>query len=214
MPTRRILEIAPGFGRWTRFLQDLCEHYEGVDLSPACVDHCRQAFISPHASFHLNNGKDLDMIADHSIDFVFSFDSLVHADLEVLSGYTRQILSKLCDEGVAFIHHSNLANHDIEPVQAHMRDKGVSWQIIRALVLQAGGEVLRQETVRWDNIDALDCITLFCKAGAFQPGPDAAIDNPHFMDEARYIGRFINPWSFTRKPKWNAAIPNERKRGL
>ena len=30
-PAARILEIAPGFGRWTRFLLDYCDDYTGID---------------------------------------------------------------------------------------------------------------------------------------------------------------------------------------
>jgi hypothetical protein len=47
------------------------------------------------------------MVEDHSVDFVFSFDSLVHADAEVIDAYLAQLAGKLTPDGVGFIHHSN-----------------------------------------------------------------------------------------------------------
>jgi hypothetical protein len=47
------------------------------------------------------------MIADRSIDLALSFDSLVHAEADVLSSYLAQLATKLRSDGVAFIHHSN-----------------------------------------------------------------------------------------------------------
>ena len=109
VPAGTILEIAPGHGRWTQFLKDCCHTYDGVDLSQTCVDACRRRFAgAPHMTFHVNDGKSLDMIRDNSVDFAFSFDSLVHADDDVLEAYVAQLSRKLSDDGVAFLHHSNL----------------------------------------------------------------------------------------------------------
>ena len=109
VPTGTILEIAPGFGRWTQFLKDQCQTLVGVDLSETCVDACRRRFAgASHAMFHVNDGRSLDMVPDGTVDFAFSFDSLVHADEDVIEGYVAQLARKLSAEGVAFIHHSNL----------------------------------------------------------------------------------------------------------
>ena len=45
-PTKSILEIAPGYGRWTRFLVHGSELYRGVDLSQNCVEFCEQRMLS------------------------------------------------------------------------------------------------------------------------------------------------------------------------
>jgi SAM-dependent methyltransferase len=75
----RILEIAPGFGRWTQYLLQHADHYDGVDISAECVEGCRQRFAgNPNARFHQGTGKELAMIENGSIDLAFSFDSLVH----------------------------------------------------------------------------------------------------------------------------------------
>src|SRR4051812_9383186 len=77
LPANTIVEIAPGYGRWTRFLKGLCNNLIVVDLSEKCIDTCKRAFAEcPHISYFVNDGRSLEMIPDRSIDFVFSFDSL------------------------------------------------------------------------------------------------------------------------------------------
>ena len=40
LPAGSILEIAPGYGRWTHFLKDRCERLIAVDISPRRVEAC------------------------------------------------------------------------------------------------------------------------------------------------------------------------------
>lgn len=109
LPAATILEIAPGYGRWTRYLQPLCERLVIVDLSQRCIDHCRRRFSwADNIEYHVNDGLSLEMVRDNSIDFVFSFDSLVHAEKDVIDGYLKQLRRKMRRNGVGFIHHSNL----------------------------------------------------------------------------------------------------------
>jgi hypothetical protein len=109
LPARTVLEIAPGFGRWTQFLLGQCESYAGVDLAPKCVEACKQRYSeAKHAQFFVNDGLSLSMIADRSVDLAFSFDSLVHVEDDVIGSYLCELSAKLTEDGVAFIHHSNL----------------------------------------------------------------------------------------------------------
>lgn len=95
VPCGTILEIAPGYGRWTVYLKELCKRLVLVDLSATCIAACRERFkADKKIDYYVNDGKDLAMVEDRSIDFVFSFDSLVHVELEVLEAYVRQIQSK------------------------------------------------------------------------------------------------------------------------
>jgi SAM-dependent methyltransferase len=108
VPTGTILEIAPGYGRWTQYLKDLCDRLIVVDLAPRCIEHCRQRFSEArNIEHHVNDGRSLEMVADRTIDFVFSFDSLVHAEADVLESYLGQLARKLKPNGAGFIHHSN-----------------------------------------------------------------------------------------------------------
>ena len=87
LPAGSILEIAPGHGRWTDFLREHCDTLSIVDLDAACIDACRERFAGDERiAYHVNDGRSLDMIEDGSVDFAFSFDSLVHADAEVVTG--------------------------------------------------------------------------------------------------------------------------------
>ena len=85
LPADTILEIAPGFGRWTHYLKDYCNELWAVDKSSDCIEACRQRFASvSHVRCVLNDGRSLSMIPDASVDFVFSFDSFVHPDRDVV----------------------------------------------------------------------------------------------------------------------------------
>jgi SAM-dependent methyltransferase len=107
----RILEIAPGCGRWTQFLNSHCVSLIGIDLSPSCVEQCKQRFRDyANLEFKVNEGLLLPMVDDASIDFAFSYDSLVHAESDVLSSYVNELARVLKPGGVAFIHHSNLGS--------------------------------------------------------------------------------------------------------
>src|SRR5438132_696006 len=107
VPTNRILEIAPGYGRWTKYLKNLCRRLVVVDLVEECIEACKRRFAGDDKiTYYKNDGKSLEMISNGSIDFAFSFDSLVHAEDEVLRAYIVQLSSKLTKDGIAFIHHS------------------------------------------------------------------------------------------------------------
>ena len=123
LPAETILEIAPGFGRWTEFLLGQCDTLIGVDVTPKCVEACRKRFSDrPQARFETNDGCSLPMVDDSSVDFAFSFDSLVHVEAEVLAGYLGELARVLRPEGVAFLHHSNYGTyqrsaHTFAPLQ-------------------------------------------------------------------------------------------------
>ena len=109
VPASTILEIAPGFGRWTQFLKGFCQQLIAVDVSPACIERCKERFASdPHVHCYVNDGKSLPMVEDASVDFAFSFDSLVHVEADVIAAYLDQLGKKLKPGGFAFLHHSNL----------------------------------------------------------------------------------------------------------
>lgn len=132
VPAPTILEIAPGFGRWTAYLKNLCQRLIIVDLNAQCIEGCRDRFAAEsHISYFVNDGTSLDMVEDCSIDFIFSYDSLVHAEDAVLRGYAAQFARKLRPEGVAFIHHSNLGSFRrrvaVESFLSHIPNWWAGW---------------------------------------------------------------------------------------
>jgi SAM-dependent methyltransferase len=158
VPADTILEIAPGFGRCTHYLKDLCRNLVVVDLSERCIEACRQRFAeSRHITYHVNDGKSLDAVEDGSVDFAFSYDSLVHAEADVLRAYLVELERKLKPDGVGFIHHSNLgayvrSNGRLPPYLANAfgnnwRAESVTADVFARLCGEAGLECVRQELV-------------------------------------------------------------------
>ena len=187
-PAKRVLEIAPGFGRWSKFLVGACESYVGIDLSGKCVAACQSRFAAArHARFIQNDGLSLE-VADGSFDFVFSFDSLVHAEIDVFRGYIPQIISKLAPTGAAFIHHSNLHATPNLAFNPHCRATSVDAEQIAALIGGNGGRVLIQEVINWGGEVLCDCMTMFTRADAPTAGlAPVVITNHHFMEEVALI---------------------------
>src|SRR5256885_14191118 len=106
LPTGTILEIAPGFGRWTYYLKDYCKELWIVDRIEECIEACRERFAADsRVRCYVNDGRSLSIIPDASVDFVFSFDSLVHTKPDVVDAYLRELGTKLkIGGGGVFLH--------------------------------------------------------------------------------------------------------------
>jgi SAM-dependent methyltransferase len=196
LPAPRILEIAPGFGRWTKYLIAACDEFVGIDLSAKCVDACRKRFAGAgHAQFFANDGQSLAAAADESFDLIFSFDSLVHAESAVLASYVPQVLRKLAPGGVAFLHHSNLLAYGNKIGAPHGRAQTVSADIVAELIKRADGTVLIQEVVNWGGEYLIDCLTLFARRDSYPAAKAVRLQNPVFMGEATIIQHFQSHYS-------------------
>lgn len=215
VPAGTILEIAPGYGRWTQFLKELCDQLVIVDLTDGCIDHCRERFAaSSNISYHVNDGRSLSMVADRSIDFVFSFDSLVHAGPEVLRAYVQQLANKLRHDGIGFIHHSNagalrrlsqlskripvklfppLMRTGIAVNLGAWRDEQMSAALFREQCEQAGLACISQELVSWEyGPYLLDSFSVFTPQGSRWDRPSRIVRNPMFVAEARRMVRLYS----------------------
>jgi hypothetical protein len=130
-------------------------------MSQECVDACKKIFSSAsNASFIRNDGLSLEA-APKELDFVFSFDSLVHVELDVLDGYVKQIIQKLNKTGVAFLHHSNFAALPTGTENLHQRARSVSATRVAQSVIENKGTVISQELVNWGSKELVDCFTVF-----------------------------------------------------
>jgi SAM-dependent methyltransferase len=197
LPTRSILEIAPGFGRWTPYLINHCSRYYGIDIAARCVTHCRRAYGALHGrpAFLLGDGLSLAGIADSAISLVFSFDSLVHVDLACLTSYAAEIHRVLEPGGHALIHHSNLAeyvqNGVLNTVNFHRRDATVSAELAADAFRRTGLISLVHEKIQWIPVTAdqpfADCLSLVRKprpgGKAAETDPAAIFYNHSFFDE-------------------------------
>lgn len=218
LPAPPILEIAPGFGRWTEFLLSHCDTLIGVDVAPKCVEACTERFAGhPGASFFTNDGHNLPMVADSSVDFAFSFDSLVHVEVETLAGYLRELARVLTPDGAGFLHHSNYGTYRrsanaLAPLQgafdhlptvaragllrtgayrgAHWRASSVTAAGFVDLCEAAGLRCVGQELVNWEGgLLLIDAMSVVTRPGSRWDRPNRVVKNRLFRTEARAIRR-------------------------
>jgi hypothetical protein len=225
LPADTILELGPGHGRWTQYLKGVADRLVLVDLAEDCIATCRERFgPDTSSSYHVNDGKSLDMVADRSIDLMFSFDSLVHAEADVLEAYLNQLATKLTPHGVGFIHHSNMGAYRRAARFAKMvpgrlrraltirrllvnvyawRAESTTAELFAALCERAGLVCIAQEKISWEYGRGLtDAISLFTLPGSRWERPLVELENPDFMDEAArlaQIGRLYGAASFPEK---------------
>ena len=196
LPAKRILEIAPGFGRWSKFLIPACDEFVGIDLSEKCIEACRSIFAeTKHARFFTNDGQSLAMVPDRHFDFVFSFDSLVHVEVDVLAAYVPQVLNKLAPGGVAFFHHSNLLACADKSGAQDGRALSVSADVVADLIRKSDGVPVIQETINWNCDHLTDCLTLFTRRDSYPAAQSIRLENSIFMGEAKLIQHFQSPYS-------------------
>ena len=193
IPCEAIVEIAPGYGRWTQYLLQYSKRLQGFDLSERCTEFCRERFSEfEHCSFSVTDGLSLPSVAEATIDFVFSFDSLVHAEIDVIKAYLAEISRILKPEGIAFIHHSNLKafprlSHSSRNKLTHWRAGSVSAEEVALAATRCGLATTRQECVNWGGKITIDCFSTFSKEESHRAERLVRVNNPDFMREAELI---------------------------
>lgn len=191
VPSAAVLEIAPGFGRWTKYLLSLADRIVLVDLAERCIEYCKTRFKNEtHIEYFVNDGTSLDMIEDETLDFVFSYDSLVHAEIDVMQAYIEQLSKKLIANGVAFLHHSNIGEYQnmtselVITGKDHGRAFSVTAGAIRECIKKSGLVCISQETLNWGGELMTDCITVCTNKGSIFERPCQTWRNSNFMREA------------------------------
>ena len=161
LPTETILEIAPGYGHWTKHLLLNCKHLIGVDLTRRCVEACKIRF--PDQEFYQNDGLSLECVLNGSVDFCFSYDSLVHCDELVLASYLEQLSKKLKPTGSVFFHHSNAGSCNRERVTASGTSRALDMTAEKfvAYCNCFGLACVAQELIDWSmNGELTDCYSI------------------------------------------------------
>jgi SAM-dependent methyltransferase len=206
-----MLEIAPGHGRWTSHLREHCHRLTIVDLDEACIDACRERFAEDNrVTCHVNDGMSLDMIETESVDFAFSFDSLVHTDADVGASYVRELARVLAPNGVGFVHHSNAGRYRrYFERSGSIRSRSVrnrlyalrildrpGWRALdmtaerfRELCETAGLQCISQELINWNTRRLIDCMSIFTRPSSRWARPNRVFENHGFVAEARAVKR-------------------------
>jgi len=163
---KKILEIAPGYGRITQFLSILASELLVVDLNENCIKKTKEKLGHHVLAYFLNDGNNLPNVRDNSQDLVFSFDSFVHMHQNVIDDYIGEIYRVLKPGGKSFIHHSWLyGGEDLSFLNYGGRSR-MNPEVFKSLVEKHNMRVIEQKTINFPAVgiwDGTDSITIFEK---------------------------------------------------
>ena len=163
---KKILEIAPGFGRITQFLSILAGELIVVDLNPICIEKTKSKLKHHVLAYFVNDGKSFPKVRDNSQDLVFSFDSFVHMHANVTEEYVKEIYRVLKPGGQAFIHHSWLYGGSDESTHNVAGRSNMSPEQFKTFVENNNMEIVSQNVIQFEPLElwnGTDCISIFKK---------------------------------------------------
>lgn len=162
------VELGAGRGRTAAKLLPLAGRLHLVELHANNLEACRRRFgDDPRLSYHVTDGRSLPL-PDTAATFLFSFDSMVHFDSDVVRAYLRETRRVLRLGGHAFLHHSNTLAHPGGDFQAqpHWRNF-MSKELLAHYAAKEGLDVVRQEPVDWAGDGGfIDCFSLLRRPAA------------------------------------------------
>ena len=168
---KKILEIAPGYGRITQFLSILAKELIVVDLNPLCIQKTKEKLGHHVLAYFVGDGKSFPFIRDNSQDLVYSFDSFVHMHLNVIDDYLKEIYRVLVPGGKGIIHHSNLWGGSENSFDNRAGRSNMTPFFFRGLVEKHNMKIVEQKEIqistlldRNNNI-IIDTISIFEKNG-------------------------------------------------
>jgi len=146
----KTIDFAAGYGRNTRkLLAAGAAHVTMVDVNPDCIAHLLT--VSPdRTTAFLNDGVSLSGLDDSAFTFLYTFDAMVHFDLEIILSYIQEFARVLKPEAYAFVHHSNYTANPGGDFRdnPHWRNF-MSNAIFKHIAVRSGFEVIEQELVSW-----------------------------------------------------------------
>lgn len=157
-----VLDLAAGHGRNSARLREVSEHIIIVDINEENIEYCRARFQGDDAfTFLRNDGLSLAGVADATVSLVYSFDSMVHFDQDVVREYLREIRRVLTPGGSGFIHHSNYVGDPTGDFTKapHWRNY-MSSDLFANHCAECGLEVIEQQVIDWGGFTGLDCLSI------------------------------------------------------
>ncbi|WP_425408867.1 class I SAM-dependent methyltransferase [Hyphococcus sp.] len=100
------VEIGVGGGRWTRYLTGFKKVY-AVDYHEEMFAELKKTVDAPNIEYVKNNGDDFPGVAPGSVDYLFTFGTFVHIDLDIIERYLENIRKILKPDARAFIQYSD-----------------------------------------------------------------------------------------------------------
>ena len=195
LPAKNIVEIGSGHGRVARILHAFSTNQLVLfDIVDECVAVCKKKFASSSKTICLKtDGYALEGVADNSVDFIFSFYSLVGSDKKTITGYLKEISRVLSDEGVAFIHHSNAGMY-FDPANSNpgkrmlllaaYRDMSIDAVEVQKIATSCNLVCVKQECINWDITEILsDCFSTITRPDSKWAREPVVLHNPEFQKE-------------------------------
>lgn len=149
------LEIGPGGGRWTEFLQQRASQLFVLDVSERAIAICKERFaMALNIQYLIGTGGDI-ALPDRSVDAIWSYDVFVHINPVDTRSYFREFARILRPGGYAVIHHPGLPTSNAIRRQAWRSD--VTDDMVRNFATANRLEIVSQTQ---QHIKATDMITI------------------------------------------------------
>jgi ubiquinone/menaquinone biosynthesis C-methylase UbiE len=149
---KKILEIAPGYGRITQFLSILAKELIVVDLNPLCIQKTKEKLGHHVLAYFVGDGKSFPFIKDNSQDLVYSFDSFVHMHLNVIDDYLKEIYRVLTPGGKGIIHHSNLWGGSENSFENNAGRSNMTPFFFEELIKKHNMKIVEQKEIKINNL--------------------------------------------------------------
>jgi ubiquinone/menaquinone biosynthesis C-methylase UbiE len=158
------MDLACGQGRNSTKLSPLSQRMILVDVNPENIATVKKRFAADKHEFLLNSGFDLAGVESGSISFLYTFDSMVHFDTEIVLLYVKECYRVLRSGAHGFVHHSNFTGAPGADFRnnPHWRNF-MSKELFAHFCIRNGLEVVEQVLIPWGDMRDLDCLTVFRK---------------------------------------------------
>jgi ubiquinone/menaquinone biosynthesis C-methylase UbiE len=160
-----VLDLAAGHGRNSQRFKELARRIWIVDINQENIDHCRKRFAGDDRFHYLkNNGVSLAGVPDASVSLVFTFDSMVHFDTDVVRAYLAEFYRVLAPGGFGFCHHSNFSGNPCGSVYHNAGWRNyMSKSLFAHYCAKEGLTIVKSQIIDWGGRPDSDCLTLFRK---------------------------------------------------
>lgn len=165
-----IADFACGWGRIIKVLSDDFPNNKiiGIDINGSAITHCKKKFSSnSNLQFIKNSENSISEVAANSIDFLYSWDAMVHFSKNDIQKYAPEFHRIVKPGAVGIIHHSNYKKVNPSASEqwsdnVHCRAK-VSLTEVSEILKKVGFTILESKSLNWGGQANIDGITIFKK---------------------------------------------------
>lgn len=164
-PRPDILEIGCGGGKFSARLAPLAGKLICTDVSSKMLERTQKRLEEmPNIEFEKLNGYDLHQFKNNQFDFVLSFDTFVHIDMEDAYSYIKEIKRVLRPKGKGLLHFANILSPEgwqkfVTEVPFYRGDhkyynrfRFLTWEIVERFLSSLGFVILSYKKEPWRDI--------------------------------------------------------------